>query len=95
MNEFDAGDGGGRMIAALEPQHGPHSLFYTAVVLFNAVVSIFAHPPLQFAPVPSSSPLYHHPNLDSVSRLATLSSVLSRSRSDTIPQRHPYPAVLA
>ena len=40
MKEFDAGNRGGRMIKALEPQHRPHSLFHATVVLFNHVVQI-------------------------------------------------------
>ena len=37
------------MIEALEPQHRPHSLFYTTVVLFNQVVQITVRPHDGFA----------------------------------------------
>jgi hypothetical protein len=59
MNEFDVGDGGGRMIAALEPRHRSHSLFDSAVVLFDHIIQIAVRPhkelngqetlPLEFA----------------------------------------------
>ena len=38
VNEFEAGDGSNRIITALEPQHQPHSLFHSPVILFNHVV---------------------------------------------------------
>ena len=37
-----------RMIEALEPQHRPHSLFYSTVVLFNHVVQIAVRPHKEF-----------------------------------------------
>ena len=38
VDEFNAGDRDGRMRETFKPQHWPHSLFHSSVILFNHVV---------------------------------------------------------
>jgi len=44
VSEFDAGDRDGRMRETFKPQHWPHSLFYSAVILFDYIIQIAVRP---------------------------------------------------
>jgi hypothetical protein len=48
VNEFDASDREGRMVEALEAAHWSHSLFDSAIVLFNHIIQITVRPHKKF-----------------------------------------------